>query len=316
MVKLLLIGSSLAFFTLLSAGVLAAFLQGKILVERRMAALRSGIDSVPANEEPDMEALEDETEKKSLTDRIVKPLWQKFGIWMLAAMSVQKAKVLEKKLADAGRPYHLTAVDFRLTQLVLAASFFLFVSLVFLPLADEKKDIVMLSVAAALFGYAYPNYYLAARKRQRIRELQKMMPDFFDMVNVSIEAGMGLDMALSKVARRMEGPLSDEFLRALEDMKLGNSRKEAFSALRNRVPLEHFQSVMSAIIQADQLGIGMAKVIRAQTHRIREHRRQAAKEQAMKAPVKMMIPMVLFMFPTLFIVLLGPVIVRLVSNWL
>lgn len=315
MLKLLFVFSSLSFFTLASFAILSSLFQVKLQVERRITGLQSDTHSVKPKEDG-KDGFDDESSKKSLTERIVKPLWERFGKWIATTMSVQTAKMLEKKLLDAGRPYRLTAVNFRLTQLMLTVSFSLFVLLLFLPLADGKKNIVILSGTAGLLGFAYPNYYLSVKKRQRMLALQKMMPDFFDMVNVSIEAGMGLDMAVSKVARRMDGPLSDEFLRALEDMKLGNSRREAFTALRSRVPLEHFQSVMSAIIQADQLGIGMAKVIRAQTHRIREHRRQAAKEQAMKAPVKMMIPMVLFMFPTLFIVLLGPVIVRLASNWL
>ena len=141
-----------------------------------------------------------------------------------------------------------------------------------------------------------------------------MMPDFFDIVNLSIEAGMGLDAALLKVCKQTKGPLSDEFLQTLEDMSLGKSRREAFSDLRERVPVHQFQSIITSLIQADMLGVGMAKVIRSLTDRIREQRTQFAREKAMKAPVKMVFPMLLFIFPAMFIVMLGPLVIYLIQT--
>lgn len=260
--------------------------------------------------------VEQETTKLSINERLLVPLWKQLRARMSGKMSHQKTKDLEKRLADAGSPFGITAADYRIIQFMLAIGFFLITFLPFLSVSKNLVQLLLLSAVAGCFGGLYPGYYLKAKKKQRIVLIQKMMPDFFDMVNVSIEAGMGLDAAIAKVCRRMEGPLSLEFLQSLDEMKLGKSRKEAFSDLRQRIPSENFQSVMSALIQADQLGIGMAKVLRAQTHRIREQRRQAAKEKAMKAPVKMMIPMVIFMFPTLFIILLGPLVVQLVTKWL
>lgn len=316
MEKLLLLLTCLMFFILVTAGILSKVFQGKIQLERRFVTLQNGGEATRSTEESVEEDFEEEQAKLSFKERVFKPIWERFGNWMFGKMSMHTTKVLEKKLADAGRPFQLTPVDYRLLQVMLGAGFFLIVLLPFLSVAEDKGNTAIMAGVAGFFGFIYPNYYLNAKRKYRIKMIQKMMPDFFDMVNVSIEAGMGLDMALARVCKRMIGPLSDEFMRALEDMKLGQSRREAFSGLRDRVPSEEFQSVMSALIQADQLGIGIAKVIRAQTHRIREHRRQQAKEQALKAPVKMMIPMVLFMFPTLFIVLLGPIVVRLVTNWL
>ncbi|MFK4998197.1 type II secretion system F family protein [Bacillus sp. N9] len=142
------------------------------------------------------------------------------------------------------------------------------------------------------------------------------MPDYFDMVNLLLEAGMGLDMAIANVSKQTNGPLADEFIYALEDMKLGKSRREAFYDLRKRVPSDSFQSVINALIQADQLGIGMAKVLGNLTNRIREQRREAAREQAMKAPVKMLFPMIIFIFPSLFIVILGPMMIRIMTEGL
>ena len=117
-------------------------------------------------------------------------------------------------------------------------------------------------------------------------------------------------------ANKLKGPLSDEFTLTLEDMKLGKSRREAFYDLRKRVPSDSFQSVINALIQADQLGIGMAKVLGNLTTRIREQQREAAREQAMKAPVKMLFPMIIFIFPSLFIVILGPMAIKLITEGL
>lgn len=203
-----------------------------------------------------------------------------------------------------------------LLQILLPAGLFTLFLALFLPLAENRGQIFTFALILSCFVYFYMNQYLNAKGKQRIKAINKAMPDFFDMLNVSLEAGMGLDGALKKVCQQMKTPLSAEFLSALEDMKLGKTRKQAFTELRDRVDSEFFQSVMNSIIQADQMGIGMSKVLRTQTQRIREKQRFAAKEQAMKAPVKMLIPMVLFIFPTLFIVLLGPVIVNAIVQFL
>lgn len=174
----------------------------------------------------------------------------------------------------------------------------------------------MLAGAVAFLGFRYPMFYLAKKRTLRIKEINKQMPDFFDMVNLLLEAGVGLDSAISNVCQKKKGPLSEEFQQALEDMKLGKSRREAFYELRKRVPSDMFQSVIMAIIQADQLGIGMAKVLKNLTIRIREQRREARREQAMKAPIKMLFPMVFFIFPAIFIVILGPLVITILTGGL
>ncbi|GAX91526.1 type II secretion system F family protein [Effusibacillus lacus] len=314
MEKLLLIFTSFLFFTFVTAGALATVFGSRIQIERRIQHLITDESEERLTEDLILQEVDNEKSGLSLWDRVGKPLWQKFRNFTVGKMSSHTARTLEKKLRDAGYPFQLTPADFKLLQLMLGAGFFLLILLLFLPLSKDIGRIFIFAVVGGTFGMMYPNYYLNAKRKQRTVAIQKAMSDFFDMVNVSIEAGMGLDAAIAKVCKRMEGPLSVEFLRTLDEMKLGKSRKEAFSDLRDRVPSEPFQSVMSALIQADHLGIGMAKVLRAQTRRIREQRRHAAKEQALKAPVKMMIPMVLFMFPTLFVVLLGPIVVQLVTK--
>lgn len=251
-----------------------------------------------------------------LRERLLKPMVAKLRQVVDKNLGRQKQEQMERKLHDAGSPFGLKAADFLLVQLALAAITFTVFLLAFAIGSEEHLKGTMFAIVAGMFALVYPNMYLNGKKKKRIKLIEKEMPDFFDMVNVSIEAGMGLDGALKRVCTQMHGPLSSEFKLAIEDMKLGKSRKNAFEELRDRIPSEFFKSVINSIIQADQMGIGMTKVLRAQTERMREQKKQAVKEQAMKAPVKMLIPMVLFIFPTLFIILLGPVIINLVTKWL
>jgi tight adherence protein C len=227
-------------------------------------------------------------------------------------MASSKKRELERRLREAGYPLNMSAIDFRFLQLLIGGVLFLSVFLLLGSTAIFSR-ILLASVVAAL-GIYYPSFYLSTIIKKRRHQIQKSMSDFFDMVNLSIEAGMGLDASIQKVCKQMKGPLSEEFMQTMEDMKLGKSRREAFADLRARVPIPQFQSIITSLIQADMLGVGMAKVLHQLTQRIREQRTQFAREQAMKAPVKMIFPMMLFIFPSIFIVLMGPLIIYLIEN--
>jgi len=302
--------SSFAFFTLVYGGMTLALHKGRIRTAQRVTAFTRTTKERIVKEV-------DLTKSESTTalDRILKPVWVKVRKFVWMKMSSHSTATLNQKLMAAGYPFKWTAVDVRMMQGILGLLFF-FISLLFISSGEDRGQVFLLALLSGGLGAMYPTYYLQMKKKQRVAAIEKAMPDFFDIVNVSIEAGLGLDAALLKVCKEMKGPLSDEFLQGIDKMKLGKSRREVFSGIRDRIPSQGFQSVMNALIQADQLGIGMAKVLRAQTRRIREQQRQKAKEKAMKAPVKMMIPMVLFIFPTLFIVLLGPVVIQLITRWL
>jgi tight adherence protein C len=241
--------------------------------------------------------------------------WSKGTEILNKKVSVAERKKLDLLLRDAGYPFK-SALDFRLFQFVLSAGLcgpiFFFV----LPSSDNRLFAWLMMLTLAMLGFRLPIFYLGKKKTARIKAINVSMPDFFDTVNLLLEAGMGLDLALLEVSKKIKGPLADEFIQTLEDMKLGKSRREAFYALRKRVPSDSFQSIITSLIQADQLGIGMAKVLANLTLRIREQRREAAREQAMKAPVKMLFPMVFFIFPSLFIVILGPLVITLITKGL
>lgn len=236
--------------------------------------------------------------------------------YFIEKMSRHQLVVLDRKLQEAGNPFGMKAVDFRILQITTSVTLFILSVFILFSTTNEFRKTIFLSLCFSLLGFLYFSFYIGGKRKTRMIEIEKSMPDFFDLVTISIEAGMGLDGALVRVCRQMNSPLSSEFLLTLEDMRLGKSRRQAFVDLRDRIPSEFFKSIMNSIIQADQWGIGMSKVLKAQTERIRENQRQRVKEQAAKAPVKMLFPMILFIFPMLFIVLLGPVVITLLTTWL
>ena len=244
---------------------------------------------------------------------LVEGYWSKGARTLDKKVSKAERKRVDALLRDAGYPFK-SAMDFRLFQIVLSVGVSLPIFFFLLPIADNKMFIWILAATMAILGFRLPVFYLGKKKTARVKAINLSMPDYFDTVNLMLEAGMGLDLALVEVSQKIKGPLADEFLQTLEDMKLGKSRREAFYELRLRVPSDSFQSIITSLIQADQLGIGMGKVLGNLTIRIREQRREAAREQAMKAPVKMLFPMVFFIFPSLFIVILGPLVIQIVTK--
>lgn len=300
---------SFLFFTCVSFLIIQRFFQKRLMMERRLAPF------ITIHTRDEVSIQRDEINNKNLYERLIGPYVKKIRQLTVGKLPTETMTKVEKRLHAAGYPFDLTAGDFLILQMVLPAALFLLILLLLLPPAEVKLQIIILAIVGALFVYVYTNYYLTAKGKQRTELIDKSLPDFFDLLNVSIEAGMGLDGALKKVCSQMDTPLSREFLSALEDMKLGKTRRQAFIELRERVSSEFFKSVLTSIIQADQMGLGMSKVLQTQATRIREKQRFQVKEKAMKAPVKMLIPMVLFIFPTLFVVLIGPVIVQLVTQF-
>ena len=168
--------------------------------------------------------------------------------------------------------------------------------------------IVVLLTAMGFFG---PPYVIFLRARRRQESVSADLPDALDLLAVSVEAGLGFDGAIAKLTEHMEGDLIDEFEFALGEMRVGEGRAEALKKMAERVPAHEMASFVRAIVQADQLGISLGRLLRVQATDARLKRQAAAEEKAMKAPIKMLFPMVLFIFPAMFIVILGPAFLNL-----
>jgi tight adherence protein C len=149
------------------------------------------------------------------------------------------------------------------------------------------------------------------RARKRQEAVAGELPDALDLLAVSVEAGLGFDGAVSKLVEHMDGPLIDEFEMALSEMRVGEGRAEALKRMAERVPAHEMSTFVRAIVQADQLGISLGRLLRVQAQDARDKRQAAAEEKAAKAPIKMLFPLVLFIFPAMFIVILGPAFLNL-----
>jgi tight adherence protein C len=167
----------------------------------------------------------------------------------------------------------------------------------------------------ALVGFFLPFYLIGSRARQRQNAIIKSLPDAFDLITTCVEAGLGLDAALSRVAEKVEGPFAQELQRALRDIALGKTRRDALKELGERTGVPDLIQFTNAVIQAEAMGSSIGQVLRVQSDQLRVRRRQRAEEAAYKAPVKMLFPLVLCIFPTLFIVILGPAIITIMQDF-
>ena len=164
------------------------------------------------------------------------------------------------------------------------------------------------------FGYTIPEFWLGGRVRKRQKAILLMIPDALDLLTISVRAGLGFDGALGKVVEKLKGPLTEEFRRALAEIRVGKARRDALRDIVPRTEVPALTNFIGAIIQAEQLGVSISKVLQVQSEQLRIERRQRAEEMAAKAPIKMLFPLVGCIFPSLFIVILGPAIILIMIN--
>lgn len=239
----------------------------------------------------------------------------------VAAQKLKKAapkaqlSSLETRLTMAGFPAWLQGEIWLLLELVLALLFAALCFALGYALELPAAKLLVLCLVGAAGGILLPELILSSRKDKRQRAITKSLPDVLDILTVSVEAGLGFDAALAKVAERMEGPLAEELRFVLHELWLGKTRRESLRSLGIRTGVEDLRVVTAAIAQADQLGSSIGTVLRIQSAEMRLKRRQRAEEAAMKAPIKMLIPMVLFIFPTIFIILLGPALIQIMMTF-
>jgi len=213
------------------------------------------------------------------------------------------------RLLAAGLATRITVMQFLALKAGLAISG-AFLMLVF-GLASGPSAGLLLAPLAAIAGFIVPDVYLTMRVRRRRELVKAQLPDTLDLLAVSVEAGLGLDGALAKLTEHMEGPLVDEFALTLGEIRIGESRQDALRKLTERIPTPEVAAFVRSVIQADQLGISLGRILRVQAADSRLRRQAAAEEKAMKAPIKMLFPTVLFIFPAMFLVILGPALLNL-----
>lgn len=225
----------------------------------------------------------------------------------------QSSERLQANLNMAGNPGRLTPAMFSGIRLGLAALLFFIFALVTFP-AMERMQALMYTAVGAGLGYLLPGMWLGQQVKKRKKNIVKALPDALDLLCISVEAGLGFDLALQRVADKWDNELSREFRRALSDTRLGRARRDALKDMAARTGVDDVQTFVGAIIQAEQLGVSIGKILRIQADQMRIRRRQRAEEEAHKAPIKMLIPMVFLIFPALFVVILGPAVPRIMES--
>jgi tight adherence protein C len=235
-------------------------------------------------------------------ERALVPL--KFGLARAALRVTPRASMesVSLRLLSAGVGRKVSATGFLASKAALAVGGFFFGLLTSGPAA--KGFFVALVLAAVAF--MLPDVFLTFKTRSRKEALGAELPDALDLLAVSVEAGLGFDAAVAKLNEHMDGPLSEEFALTLGEIRIGESRQKALQKMAQRVDTPEFSAFVRAVIQADQLGISLGRILKVQAEDSRHRRQLAAEEKAMKAPIKMLFPTVFFIFPALFIVILGP----------
>lgn len=250
---------------------------------------------------------------KSLFIRAVKPIIDDVSRVIIKITPKEILSGFEKKAAMAGYPYNLKGKDWLNAQ----AAFVVMLPIITIFIATmrevQTRKIVFLIITEVACSIVFPLLILNKKIRVRQSEIEKSLPDVIDLLTVSVEAGLGFDGALAKVIEKFPGQLSMEFLRVQQEIKVGKQKRDALRDMVDRVGVADLTTFITSIIQADQFGVAIGNVLRIQSEQMRMKRRQRAQEKAMKAPVKMLIPMVLFIFPTIFSVLIGPVAIKMVK---
>lgn len=249
----------------------------------------------------------------TFSERFIQPMVNQAGGLIGKVTPKNYVEQLDRTLREAGNPMKLNASS--CITLQAGAILIEIIGMISLWIGFSASLPRIMLLLAAMIGitYLFPRTFLKQLIQKRHKEIERSLPDVIDLLTVSIEAGLSFDGAMAKLAEKMSGVLVSEFAVVLKEMKMGVSKRDALKSMIERVPVPDLITFVGAIIQADQLGVSIGNVLRIQSNLMRQKRRQRASEQAMKAPIKMLFPMIFFIMPTIFIVLLGPVVFKLIQ---
>jgi tight adherence protein C len=301
--------------------IIAAIAAGAILLIFTSLAGGSSVDPVQARltQLGSMQAknLEELELQAPFLERTLRPLATRLSGSVARVTSTSFSDRTEKRLALAGNPGDLRVADWlgiKAIGTIIGAILFFFLFVVVGLLGFPFAIGLVMTLVGALFGYTAPEFWLGGRVKKRQKLILLMIPDALDLLTISVRAGLGFDAALGRVVEKLKGPLTDEFRRALAEVRVGKARREALRDIVARTEVPPLTNFIGAIIQAEQLGVSISKVLQVQSEQLRIERRQRAEEQAAKAPIKMLFPLVGCIFPSLFIIILGPAIILIVQN--
>jgi tight adherence protein C len=283
--------------------IIAFSWRGDDLVRTRVESLVSGANQADL---PDL--------ARPLSERVLGPAVDAVAERILAILPQSILVGVKKKLILAGEPLNLGGF---LMVMASAAGLFLTLGFALVVAAGGGFQTIQLLVLVVMggLGLVLPYLWLVNRVRRRQAIIMKSLPDSFDLITTCVEAGLGLDAALARVAEKVKGPFAEELSRTLREVGMGRMRRDALRELGERTGVPDLITFVNAVVQAEQMGTGIGQVLRVQSEQLRVRRRQRAEELANQAPVKMVFPLVLCIFPTLFVVILGPSVIGIYQTF-
>jgi tight adherence protein C len=278
----------------------------RLLQERLEEFSRTG-------EQVDLEKLE---MSQPFTERVIYPLARKLGELTIKFTPQNWLNSISRKIELAGNPSKMDPTIFLATQFITAVVFGAIMLLFMTVIAKSfpAGQVFLFVVVFTGIGFFMPQFQLSTKITKRQKAIRRAMPDALDLLTICVEAGLGFDAALNKVTEKWDTPLSRSFQRVIQEIQLGKLRREALRDMAENIGITEMSSFVAAVIQSEQLGVSMAKVLRIQADQMRIKRRQMAEEEAHKAPIKMLIPMAFLIFPSLLIVLFVPAILTVMQS--
>ena len=316
-------------FVICGALVLASRI-GAVTLKQRLQSTLNPQETF--NDEEIVLSDEQDDMSRSLLMRLLIPVIKRLGASSKSNTNDPNTSQLGEMLEQAGHPMGMYYADFMglktfcffvLLGLGIISCFFVipWVIVNFFPqnAGNTQTDIVFKFLWVFIFayiGFSGPTFWLRWYLNRRIRQIRKMMADVVDLIVLALEAGLGFDQAVGEAVSKIKGPLSDELRRVLDEVRVGRQQGDAFRAMSMRVRMPELTLLVAAIDQAIKMGSGLANALRLQADEIRERRMAIVREKAGKLPVKMMLPLVFFIFPALFVVILGPAAIQFMSQGL
>lgn len=275
--------------------------------------VKNRIDSFIQGED-DAEAKEEKSHKFSARERI-NSLKNKIRDYYVSNMPSQKEEEQQKKLLQAGNPFNMTVADFYFINTIIRIAVpLLFGALALLQGMSIYKIILMMLLGFVL-SFKALDAYVNLRKKKRYRRALIELPDFLDILTISVEAGLGFDIALNRTIEKGDGILNSEFYTCLEEMRLGRTRREALTGVKERLCFDEMTSFINSVLQSDKLGIGLVQTLRTKSEDAREKKKQRAEEEAMKTSIKILFPLIFLIFPSIFIIVFGPAFLEIIKTF-
>lgn len=280
-------------------------------------AVKRRLESISRGSNPAF--LIDEELVLPLADRLIKPLLKALAEICFRQCgkaeedSAKNKRLIQLKKALIRAGFTISTAEYRVIRLLVILGTALFLSGAEIALKAPWQSVLLAFLVGLLFGYTSVRLFLSMHVTKRQQEIEKQLPEVLDLLSVSVEAGLGFEQSIALVVKNMEGPLSDELAVTCREMAMGRPRKDALILLGERCGLDEVKAFVGAVVQAGRLGISMKNVLQSQSAAIRQARKARIQENASKISVKILIPMVLFIFPVIFIVLLGPAVISILK---